>query len=141
MGRLRVGLIRFGSDANAEDSASTQCAPSYLRLSSSFVRFDVADAHHRAAVQQLAQTTHQGSVARDQIYIEPILLQGTIVTFMDHEGMQSSLAAGPLEGHAVLDAVRATIAFGPHIGLLPKARSVLWGYSGGRSPSRDRGKR
>ncbi|KAL8281387.1 hypothetical protein RQP46_006071 [Phenoliferia psychrophenolica] len=95
-----------------EDSASTQCAPSFL-------------------VQARAPTNHQSSLAADQAAFEPFLAQGIIVTMMDHDGPNSSFAAGPLEGKMVLDSVRATLAFGPQIGLLPSARTVLWGYSGG----------
>ncbi|KAL8281388.1 hypothetical protein RQP46_006072 [Phenoliferia psychrophenolica] len=73
----------------------------------------------------------QASLAVDQGAFEPFLAQGIIVTMMDHDGPNSSFAAGPLEGKMVLDSVRATLAFGPQIGLLPSARTVLWGYSGG----------
>ncbi|KAL8281410.1 hypothetical protein RQP46_006094 [Phenoliferia psychrophenolica] len=95
-----------------EDSASTQCAPSFL-------------------VQSRAPTNHQATLAADQAAFEPFLAQGIIVTMSDHEGPNSSYAVGPLEGQMVLDSVRATLAFGPQIGLLPSARTVLWGYSGG----------
>lgn len=56
------------------------------------------------------------------------LLQGVIVTFSDHEGPNNAYAAGPQEGRAVLDSIRATINFGEIIGLLPTAKSVVWGY-------------
>mgnify|MGYP001568480912 CR=1 FL=1 len=56
---------------------------------------------------------------------------GWIITLMDHEGPNSAYAYGPQAGKAVLDSVRATIAFGPAIGLDPTAKAVLWGYSGG----------
>ncbi|KAL8281389.1 hypothetical protein RQP46_006073 [Phenoliferia psychrophenolica] len=73
----------------------------------------------------------QASLASDQGAFEPFLAQGIIVTMPDHDGPNSSFAAGPLEGKMVLDSVRATLAFGSQIGLLPSALTVLWGYSGG----------
>ena len=55
---------------------------------------------------------------------------GWIVTLPDHEGPNSTFTAGPAEGMAMLDAIRATLLFGPTVGLVPYSRTVLWGYSG-----------
>ncbi|KAL8292531.1 hypothetical protein RQP46_001143 [Phenoliferia psychrophenolica] len=67
--------------------------------------------------------------------MESALAQGVIVTMSDHEGPNNAYAAGPQEGRAVLDSIRATLAFGKTIGLAPTARSVVWGYSGGATAS------
>ena len=52
------------------------------------------------------------------------------MTLPDYEGPDSAFASGPQEGNAMLDAVRATLLFGPTVGLVPETKAVLWGYSG-----------
>lgn len=55
---------------------------------------------------------------------------GYIVTSSDYEGPNAAFGAGPLAGHGVLDAIRATLAF-PTL-KLPKGTGVVGvGYSGG----------
>ncbi|KAL8287150.1 hypothetical protein RQP46_003602 [Phenoliferia psychrophenolica] len=98
--------------ANAENSNSINCAPSYL-------------------IQKGANTSSQTADGGEQATYEGALLQGWIVALPDHEGPNSAYAYGPQAGHAVLDSVRATLAFGPNVGLLPTAKVGLWGYSGG----------
>ncbi|CRG83030.1 hypothetical protein PISL3812_00378 [Talaromyces islandicus] len=71
--------------------------------------------------------------------IAAALEQGWYVSVVDHEGPKASFAVGPVEGHAVLDAVRAVTqsSSSPAIknsGADHKDRKWnigLWGYSGG----------
>lgn len=58
------------------------------------------------------------------------LAQGWAVVVADHEGPESHWAAGVLEGHAVLDGIRAAERF-PQSGLNKRTKVGMWGYSGG----------
>lgn len=53
------------------------------------------------------------------------------MTLVDYEGPNSAYVAGPQQGRAVIDSVRATLAFGSSIGLDSTAKVVMTGYSGG----------
>ncbi|KAL8283885.1 hypothetical protein RQP46_005317 [Phenoliferia psychrophenolica] len=99
--------------ANAEDSTNTRCAPSYIIQFGSPVE------------------TYESSFLLETGLFEAALAQGWIVTLSDYQGPKSAYTAGPQSGKAVLDSIRATKHFGPTIGLLPSARTVMWGYSGG----------
>jgi secretory lipase len=60
------------------------------------------------------------------------LAQGWTIIMPDYEGPSSAFGAGPLEGHAILDGVRATENFSATDGLDGAATPVgFWGYSGG----------
>ncbi|KAK4034271.1 secretory lipase-domain-containing protein [Parachaetomium inaequale] len=71
------------------------------------------------------------------IYDEPImanvregLSRGWAVSVPDFEGPQAAFSAGLQAGHAVIDSVRAVLAFNKFQGPDP-IRYALWGYSGG----------
>jgi hypothetical protein len=55
--------------------------------------------------------------------------QGWFVNVPDFEGPLAAFIAGPQEGHATLDSIRAVKSLS--LGLAPDARVALWGYSGG----------
>jgi hypothetical protein len=61
--------------------------------------------------------------------IEWALNKGWFVNVPDFEGPLAAFIAGPQEGHATLDSIRAVKSLG--LGLAPDARVALWGYSGG----------
>jgi hypothetical protein len=87
----------------AEDSLGTVCAPSY---------------------------TLRAGIEKELGLIAPALLRGWAVTVPDYEGPQSQYGAGAQAGHAVLDGVKAALAFGP-AGFRPTTPVGLMGYSGG----------
>ena len=90
---------------NAEDSDSTLDAPSY--------------------------TLRKGTSV-DNVALQPLLAQGWEVIVPDYEGPESAYSAGPLEGHGVLDGIRAAENFSATDGLSGTSTEVgLWGYSGG----------
>jgi len=53
------------------------------------------------------------------------------VNVPDHEGPLASFTAGPQEGHAVLDSVRAALSSRPFPATRENTRYAMWGYSGG----------
>ncbi|KAI0442230.1 LIP-domain-containing protein [Xylaria telfairii] len=57
--------------------------------------------------------------------------RGWYVNVPDFEGPLASFAAGPQEGHAVLDSVRAALSSDPFPSTLENTRYAMWGYSGG----------
>jgi hypothetical protein len=59
-----------------------------------------------------------------------LLARGWAVVTTDYEGPHSQFLAGPQEGYAVLDSIRAALALHPD-GLSRHAPVALWGYSGG----------
>lgn len=71
--------------------------------------------------------------------IAAALEQGWYVSVVDHEGPKASFAVGPVEGHAVLDAVRAVTRSSSSPAIKKsgyghkdsKWNIGLWGYSGG----------
>ncbi|KAL8291490.1 hypothetical protein RQP46_002468 [Phenoliferia psychrophenolica] len=95
-----------------ENSNSLQCAPSFI-------------------FQDRAPTPFQPVYAHIQGVMQMALAKGWIVTSMDSEGLNSAYTAGPQQGRMMLDSIRATLAFGETVGLLPTAKTVMWGYSGG----------
>ncbi len=58
------------------------------------------------------------------------LAKGWAVVVTDYQGPRDAYGAGRMEGHAVLDGVRATLA-SPEAGLSAQTKVGLWGYSGG----------
>jgi hypothetical protein len=89
---------------SAEDSDGTTCAPSYEIESNS----------------DLTDPAEAGS----------LLLLGYAVAIPDDEGPESTFLAGPQEGHAVLDGIRAVENF-DHAGIGKANKWALDGYSGG----------
>lgn len=94
----------------AEDGVGSQCAPSYAL---------------RAGL--LAATSN---AALETPVIALLLARGWAVVTTDYEGPESQFLAGPQEGYAVLDGIRAALALHPS-GLSQDAPVALWGYSGG----------
>ena len=91
--------------APAEDSNSTLVAPSY----------------------QVAM-----GWAPDIALFQEALAQGWAVVLPDYEGPGSAFAAGPLEGHAFLDGIRAAENLSSQAGLAGAKTPVgMWGGSGG----------
>lgn len=91
--------------APAQDSNSTRLAPSY----------------------QVAM-----GWAPDVALLQEMLAQGWAVVLPDYEGPESAFAAGPLEGHAFLDGVRAAENLSSLAGLAGTETPVgMWGGSGG----------
>ena len=91
--------------ATAEDADSTLKAPSYVMT--------------------------QGSSSDNASWQYP-LAAGWDVIVPDYEGPGSAYSAGPLEGHGMLDGIRAAENFSQTDGLQGPATKVgLWGYSGG----------
>jgi pimeloyl-ACP methyl ester carboxylesterase len=94
----------------AEDGVGSQCAPSYAL---------------RAGL--LAATSN---AELETPVIELLLARGWAVVTTDYEGPESQFLAGPQEGYAVLDGIRAVLALHP-TDLAGDAPVALWGYSGG----------
>ncbi|KAI0452779.1 lipase [Xylaria acuta] len=63
--------------------------------------------------------------------IAEALSRGWYVNVPDFEGPSASLPAGPQEGYAVLDSVRAALSSDPFPSTLEETRYATWGYSGG----------
>jgi hypothetical protein len=53
------------------------------------------------------------------------------VNVPDYEGPLASFTAGLMSGYATLDSVRAALNCGEILGLSPKARYAMYGFSGG----------
>jgi hypothetical protein len=106
------GPRRLLSYQTAEDSLTTNCAPSYtLRTASG-----------------TTQTAESGEMALG-------LLKGWDVSVPDYQGPQSEWAVGPLAGRATLDGVRAVESFAA-AGLDGSHTEVATiGYSGGSIPT------
>lgn len=94
----------------AEDGVAGRCAPSYgLRAG---LLGSLTTANAEAGLMMMG------------------LSRGWAVTVPDYEGPESQFLAGRLEGQAVLDGIRASLAF--EAGGLPASTPVgIWGYSGG----------
>ncbi|KAM0754629.1 LIP-domain-containing protein [Meredithblackwellia eburnea MCA 4105] len=107
IGRNPSHLVGF---ATAEDSAYLSCAPSYNYI--------------------LGGSPTNPIVQVEELAITAALLQGWTVVSSDYEGPNSTFGAGILEGRAVLDALRATLAF-PSAGVSKGAKIAQFGYSGG----------
>lgn len=95
----------------AEDGVAGKCAPSY-GLKAGLIGSGGSNAAAETGLMMLG------------------LAQGWSVTAPDYEGPESQFLAGRLEGQAVLDGVRASLAF-TEAGLPASTPVGLWGYSGG----------
>lgn len=94
-----------------EDANSPACAPSFkIQLGAPL------ELNPIQSVEELMWTS--------------VLNDGWIATIPDHEGPLSAFASGMVEGHATLDAARATLAF-DKLKMDPKSPIVGMGYSGG----------
>ncbi|MCX6397344.1 MAG: lipase [Propionibacteriales bacterium] len=104
-----TGARPLVSYQTAEDGVAGRCAPSYgLRA---------------GALQAGAASAEVGLMMM-------AIANGWAVSAPDYEGPESQFLAGRLEGQAVLDGVRASLAFTE--ARLPASTPVgLWGYSGG----------
>ena len=92
--------------APAQDSNSTLIAPSY----------------------QVAM----GAWPPETALLQQLLAQGWAIVLPDYEGPDSAFAAGPLEGHAFLDGIRAAENLSSLAGLSGSETPVgMWGGSGG----------
>jgi hypothetical protein len=94
----------------AEDGISTECSPSYG------LREGVSDDDNNSG-------TETG-------LMEYALLHGWAVVAPDYEGPDSRFLDPAVEGHGVLDGIRAVLHFAPD-GLGHRTPLGLWGYSGG----------
>ncbi len=93
------------------DSANNDCSPSYQFLKG-------ASANTTGSVEELG-------------FIALLLKNRWVISIPDYEGLTAAFECGYLEGHAVLDSVRAALASGPLTGIAPNATYAMWGYSGG----------
>jgi hypothetical protein len=94
----------------AEDGVAGKCAPSY-------------------GLRGGLLGTGNASNAESGLMLSA-LSNGWAVAAPDYEGPDSQFLAGRMEGQAVLDGLRAALAFTP-AGLSPSTRLGIWGYSGG----------
>jgi hypothetical protein len=109
-----LGPRKLLSYQTAEDSLTTNCAPSYTMRGG-----------NKGGTTQIAES---GELSLS-------LLRGWDVVVPDYEGPRSEYAVGPLAGRATLDSIRAVEHFAP-AGLEGAATPVgLMGYSGGAIPS------
>jgi len=106
-----AGTRPLVSYQTAEDGVAGKCAPSY-GLKGGLLGSGGSNA---AAESGLMLTA---------------LSRGWAVEAPDYEGPDSQFLAGRMEGQAVLDGLRASLAFSP-AGLSPSTKLGLWGYSGG----------
>lgn len=95
----------------AEDGTAGKCAPSY-GLKAGLIGSGGSNAAAESGLMMLG------------------IAKGWAVTAPDYEGPESQFLAGRLEGQAVLDGVRASLAFA-EAGLPATTPVGLWGYSGG----------
>jgi hypothetical protein len=94
-----------------EDSAGSQCAPSYLLDSGS--------------------NTPDGSLTTQSVaFATSMLVNNWAVSIPDFEGPEGEFLAGPQAAHAVLDGIRAVKQFDTD-GIGPSNPWGLYGYSGG----------
>ncbi|KAL9937594.1 hypothetical protein V8E36_003139 [Tilletia maclaganii] len=100
-----------------EDSASVDCAPSAALVANSQSKFAIA-----------IPFVNQG--------LNPSLSNGYYVNIPDHEGSRALVFVGDMEGHAVLDSLKAVTKFPTAIpSVSTKTPIVLGGYSGGAHAS------
>ncbi|MCW2799318.1 MAG: Secretory lipase [Aeromicrobium sp.] len=105
-----AGTRPLVSYQTAEDGVAGKCAPSYALTAGPIA--DFSNSEGETGVMYLA------------------LLKGWAVTVPDYEGPRSEFLVAKTEGQAVLDGVRASLAF-TEGGLAPTTKTALWGYSGG----------
>jgi len=95
----------------AEDGVAGKCAPSY-GLKAGLLNSGGSNAAAESGLMLAA------------------LSNGWAVEAPDYEGPDSQFLAARMEGQAVLDGLRASLAFAP-AGLSPTTKIGIWGYSGG----------
>jgi hypothetical protein len=105
-----AGLVSF---QEAEDASYWACAPSH------FLR---------------AADNPEGAPSTDTESISQLLQHGFAVSVPDYEGPQSMFGARRQPGYAILDGLRAAIAF-PDLGIGRRTPLAMWGYSGGSMAS------
>lgn len=96
----------------AQDSATSQCAPSYL-------------------LQQGASLSDTVTLQPEFVLIRQMLKEGSYVVVPDHQGPQSGFTVGRLMGKTTLDSLRAVYASGNFTGISSDAVLIMWGYLGG----------
>ncbi|KAK8034704.1 LIP-domain-containing protein [Apiospora rasikravindrae] len=73
----------------------------------------------------------QGGATSPLVDINNMLDRGWAVNVPDHEGPLAAFVAGPREGYAVLDSVRAVLSSERIPGGVNGTSYAMWGYSGG----------
>lgn len=96
----------------AQDSANSQCAPSYL-------------------LQQGARLGDTVTLQPEFALIRQMLENGSFVVVPDHQGPLSGFTVGRLLGKTTLDSLRAAYTSGNITGIRSDAALVMWGYLGG----------
>lgn len=95
----------------AEDSPTSDCAPSY-------------------SLQQ--GTSLAGVLPQAEILLmDTLLARGWYVNTPDYEGPKSYFTVGANSGQGVLDSIRAVLSTGNQTQIHGNAQVQLWGYSGG----------
>lgn len=95
----------------AEDAASDTCAVSY-------------------ALEAGAPPLQTISSQAEMLIVVAILKKGWYVVTPDYEGPNSAFTVGVQAGQATLDSIRGALS-STVIPVSPKAKTILWGYSGG----------
>ncbi|KAI8086683.1 secretory lipase-domain-containing protein [Halteromyces radiatus] len=96
----------------SEDSASKDCAPSYI----------------------YQQELNPGPIpipSPEPFLLDDLLSRGYYLNMADYEGLQAMFAVGLMAGHAVLDSIRAVLNSGNLTQLHPDATVQMLGYSAG----------
>ena len=116
-GAAPAGGRNLVSVQDAEDSVDPDCAPSYqLQVGENAPNGD-----------------RDGNLAAEMSLATTALAQGEDVVIPDAEGPQSEYLADAMEGHAVLDSIRAAERFVPAELDGAKTKVAMIGYSGGAS--------
>lgn len=97
-----------------QDSASSDCSPSYVLLNG-------------------PNTLFQSPTDITSIHLA--LSQGYFVVSPDYEGSSASFTVGTQSGKTTLDSVRAALNSKNITGIDSNADTVMWGYSGGAIPT------
>lgn len=105
----------------SKDTASYTTTGSNQALLSYQIAYDTADVDSSPSY-----VFYTDPVIED---IPTSLGRGWWVNVPDYEGPLASFAAGGQAGHATLDSIRTVLS--AKLGLAPKVRYALWGYSGG----------
>ncbi|RNL78305.1 lipase family protein [Nocardioides marmorisolisilvae] len=105
-----AGTRPLVSYQTAEDGVAGKCAPSYGLRGGLIGTRNASDAESGLMLSALSN--------------------GWAVAAPDYEGPDSQFLAGKMEGQAILDGLRAALAFSP-AGLSPSTKLGIWGYSGG----------
>ncbi|ORZ17142.1 secretory lipase-domain-containing protein [Absidia repens] len=106
-----ANLSRVVSFATAEDSTSPDCAPSYTF--------------------QLEMNPKNVWAQSEALHMNAILDQGWCIMMTDYESPKGFFGVGAMEGHAILDGIRAVLSSEKLTRLRPNADVQMWGYSGG----------